>query len=178
MTNLTDWLTQARDRADAATEGPWHWRNTNAEVHLLGDRTRVVMGFERMGMHGAQPSFPRPGDGLIYPAGRDNLHAIPNALFMAHARTDLPATLDAIQAVLAIHHADGVYDPSDACGHKPDAPGYDDHHGENPDGDRLCYVTQVGSVCHVCHDVVDAEPFAFPCPTVRAIATALGVSEP
>lgn len=101
MTTLTDWLTAAKARADAATEGPWRWRNTTGEVYLLGARTRVVMGFERMGMHGAQPSFPRPSDGLIYPAGRENLNAIPNAAFMAHSRTEHPAMADALLVVLA-----------------------------------------------------------------------------
>lgn len=90
---MTDDLTRLKALARAATPGPWRWRNTQ-EVYLLGERSRVVMAFRRMGMNGAQPEF-RGADGLLFPAGRENLHAIPDATYIAAAHPQ--AVLDLIE---------------------------------------------------------------------------------
>lgn len=90
-------LEPIQNRLNAATPGPWHWRNTS-DVYLMGARTRVVMGFARMGMQGAQPQFVNE-DGLFIDAGKENLHAIPDAAFIANAPTDQARLLAAIQAV-------------------------------------------------------------------------------
>lgn len=81
--NVQDWLTHARDRADAATEGPW-------VASLAGRGARV-----------SEPSgYSLPG---CFTCGQneDGIYEPPDAAFIAAARTDLPAALDAIQAVLA-----------------------------------------------------------------------------
>jgi|GEM_PF-3354130 len=88
-------LTEIRTRLGAATPGPWHWRNTQ-EVYLVGAQTRIVMAFERMGMQGAQPSF-RDSDNLLWPAGRENLNAIPDATLIAHAPADIADLLAEVE---------------------------------------------------------------------------------
>ena len=98
-----DWIAKRRELLDAATEGPWYWRNTQA-VYLFGARSRVVMAFERMGMQGAQPVF-RDANNVLLPAGKANLHDIPDARFIADARTSLPLALDALQVVLEHHRS-------------------------------------------------------------------------
>lgn len=74
-----------RALADAATPGPWHWRNTqgrNGSIYLQGARTRIVMAFKRMGMAGAQPMFRRE-DGLLYESAEANINAFPDAAYIA-----------------------------------------------------------------------------------------------
>ncbi|MDQ0100474.1 hypothetical protein J2T10_000093 [Paenarthrobacter nicotinovorans] len=97
-------LEPIQNRLNAATPGPWHWRNTS-DVYLMGARTRVVMGFARMGMQGAQPQFVNE-DGLFIDAGKENLHAIPDAAFIANAPTDQARLLAAVQAVAELPHED------------------------------------------------------------------------
>lgn len=85
MTNITDWLTQARDRADAATPGPWDPIDEHDPILRRGDvTTRGHLGERYI---------------IAEHAGYD-------ADFIAAARTDLPAALDAIQAVLDLTDPD------------------------------------------------------------------------
>ena len=94
-------LDEIRARADAATAGPWRWRNSNGDVNLFGGgRSWVVMAFERMGMQRAQPVF-RGLDNLLYPAGKENLYDFADAQFIAHARTDVPALLAEVDRLRA-----------------------------------------------------------------------------
>lgn len=104
-------LEPIQNRLNAATPGPWHWRNTS-DVYLMGAKTRVVMGFARMGMQGAQPQFVNK-DGLFIDAGKENLHAIPDAAFIAAAPTDQARLLAAVQAVVVIHKPVKIYDECD-----------------------------------------------------------------
>lgn len=76
--------------AEAATAGPWYWRNTQ-DVYLFGDRSRVVMAFGRMGMQRAQPVFRDHATNLLVDAGKANINAFPDAAFIAESRTALPA---------------------------------------------------------------------------------------
>lgn len=102
MTDVVDELARIRALAEGATEGPWYWRNTG-DPYLMGKWSQVVMAFERMGMQGAQPSF-RDEHGFLVPAGRVNLNAIPDAAFIADARTTVPRLVAALEAVLALAH--------------------------------------------------------------------------
>ena len=90
MTDLlitTDELAEIRARVDAATEGPWHDR---------GD----VIAYEAP----AKPNFGWPNTGDV--AYLVNLCPAPaltvDAEFIAHARTDVPRLLDAVEAVLKV----------------------------------------------------------------------------
>lgn len=98
MTDLD--LDAIEARANAATDGPWFWRNTqgrSGDVYLQGARTRIVMAFKRMGMNGAQPMF-RGLDGLLYESADVNINQFPDAEFIAYARTDVPALVALVRA--------------------------------------------------------------------------------
>lgn len=99
---MTDYLDEIQARADAATPGPWRWRNSNLDPLLVGARTLVVMAFRRMGFNGAQPVFRDHERDVLVDAGRENINAFPDAVFIAHARTDVPRLVAAIRAVEAL----------------------------------------------------------------------------
>ncbi len=103
-----DWIKTRRELLDAATEGPWRWSNRQG-VYLFGKRSRVVMAFGRMGMHGAQPRF-CDERGILQDGGRANLNSFPDAARIADARTSLPRALDALEAVLAVLPEPGSVD--------------------------------------------------------------------
>ena len=85
-----------RALAEAATPGPWYWRNTG-DAYLFGTRSKVVMAFRRMGMNSAQPVFRDHTTNLLIDAGKANINALPDAAFIAAARTAVPALLDALE---------------------------------------------------------------------------------
>ncbi|BDZ40803.1 hypothetical protein GCM10025865_01020 [Paraoerskovia sediminicola] len=99
MSDETLDLEAIRKITDAATPGPWSWRNTGA-VYLHCEHTRIVMAFSRMGMQGAQPAF-RDSGGLLRDAGRENIYDYPDAKFIAHARTDVPALIAEVERLRA-----------------------------------------------------------------------------
>ena len=74
------------------TQGPWHWEVTpSGEIRLATpDRGKLyVMGFERKGMHGAQPGAGQHADGRFRHHRHVDQH--PVALFHAerlHHRSD------------------------------------------------------------------------------------------
>ena len=110
-----------KERCEKATPGPWGWFGyPNCSFYLATQHSgrRYVMGFERMGMRGAQPTFQvkgemkkgvdlcrfevarkvigieaakKPGSGVYRKdiVGFDH----PDAEFIAHARQDIPALL-------------------------------------------------------------------------------------
>jgi hypothetical protein len=117
-------LAPIKARLEAATPGPWSWRNTG-EPMLLGARSRLVMAFSRMGMGSAQPEF-RDRDGLIVKAGKANLNAFPDAVFIANAPTDITRLLAAVERALELHvkrhapaepWAQGYKFTGEHCGH-------------------------------------------------------------
>lgn len=110
-------IAEIRARAAASTPGPWCWTATKRlEVDLVAAVSGIpyVMGFRRLGMHGAQPVFAdgrdmaRPGwrAGLMKPAaeiGTTPAHLAwpnqrveidnPEATFIAAARADVDVLL-------------------------------------------------------------------------------------
>lgn len=84
MTALTDLLASWREKANAATSGPW----------LLGDED--VDGVP-IYLPSGMPLCASPDDGV---AGS---HSSENAEFIAESRTAVPRLLDAVEAVLALH---------------------------------------------------------------------------
>ena len=98
---MSDFLDRVRADLDAATPGPWRWRNTE-EPFLVGARSRIVMAFSRMGMQRAQPEF-RDADGLLTKAGKANLNPYPDARLIAHAPDRLDKMERALRAVMAMH---------------------------------------------------------------------------
>ena len=107
MSDLTEAeLVEIEARANAATEGPWYWRNSNINVYLLGARSRAVMAFKRMGMQGAQPEF-RDNDGLLHGVQKRNIYDFADADFIAHARTDVQVLLAEVRRLRAERDGDG-----------------------------------------------------------------------
>lgn len=109
-------LDEIQERMDAATPGPWAWRNTT-EPYLMGLRTRIVMAFRRMGTQGAQPQF-RDGHGVLVDAGKENLNDFPDAALIASAPADLAALVEfarRVEAVLDDHDStnEQVFDDLD-----------------------------------------------------------------
>lgn len=101
MSDLTEAeLVEIEARVNAATEGPWYWRNSNINVYLLGARSRAVMAFKRMGMQGAQPEF-RDDDGLLHGVQKRNISDFADADFIAHARTDVADLLAEVKRLRA-----------------------------------------------------------------------------
>lgn len=126
---MTDDFADIRQREAAATDGPWHWFGNTKTYNLrLGFWRKgwgrcTVMDFTRWGMQSAQPRFSDdsammhnasemavwevnrkatdPRDRSLY---RHDVVGIrhPDAEFIAHARTDVPRLLAALDAVLAV----------------------------------------------------------------------------
>ena len=120
MTDPRETLARIRKQADAATEGPWE---------LLGD-----------GEYVSGPGIlVAPDDGGVTSA---------DAEFIAAARTTVPALLDALEKVLALHPRVVVMAADPEFGQMED-----------------------DAICGAC--IVDYEAADWPCPNVRAITTAL-----
>lgn len=116
-------LKSIRRRVEAATPGPWRWGGNvkYQEVYLSTTHSgRIfVMRFVRWGLRGAQPQFQPKKDadwGLVDARDlvvkeadhRGDIETIdhPDATFIAHARTDIPALLAVAEAAahLLEHH--------------------------------------------------------------------------
>ena len=139
---MSSQLDAIKARAAAATDGPWvqgrfidshHTSRKSDEWKSNADeqeRLSVRVG-DPMGEHVARIT--------------DGDHS--DAVFIAHARQDIPALLAAVEAVLELH--------------EPEATGY---------GDWVCGAC-ISAGSH------DWESTAYPCPTVTAIQSALGEEE-
>lgn len=102
----------------AATPGPWRWRRSQGGGAFLIAETRgspLILDAVRHGMHGAELRFAvrNPADvgGLMHKANELDLGKHPDSSFLAHARTDVPSLVDALeQAVGLLNEID-----SDLC---------------------------------------------------------------
>lgn len=83
-----DALAAIRERAQAATEGPWWGGGSNRRRDAVG-----LVG--RLSDRGT-------GNAIAVLAGV-GMDRVADAEFIAHARTDVPALVGALEAVLAIH---------------------------------------------------------------------------
>ena len=86
-------LNEIEARANAATEGPWEWEGEAKAEWEIGANSLV-------------PSR-RPDDPVLYGYGYDasgiEVKTPADAEFIAHARTDVPALVAALRAVLKLH---------------------------------------------------------------------------
>mgnify|MGYP006950148405 FL=1 len=93
MTDPREALARIRKQTDAATEGPWEWEGEAKAEWELGANSLV-------------PSR-RPDDPVLYGYGYDasgiEVKTPADAEFIAHARTDVPALVAALRAVLNLH---------------------------------------------------------------------------
>ena len=134
-----DRLNEIEARANAATEGPWI-------VAIYKNECKVETKRERW--HVA--SYASPED----------------AAFIAHARTDVPALVAALRAVLDLHRESrNDVDHTPPCEHC---------HGEPGVHECGCWADEKWpTVCAVCMEGTKGASVAWPCPTVRAIEEAL-----
>lgn len=96
--SISDRLDEIQARADAATEGPW-----KIETHygMSQSRRRQIV----------VPGWMTP----IAVLGQENPYGDPDAEFIAHARTDVPALVAALRAVLDLHKPEKFMDFEDTC---------------------------------------------------------------
>lgn len=142
-------LDDIKARAEAATDGPWKWDNRRVPTlnGMAGSRdvyryeTEVIEA-DHNGECGCRSACQL--DLTVGPA---------DAEFIAHARTDVPALVAAVEAVLELH-ALGIGDLFTAEGIEA----------------RLAH-------CVECTQVEHKFVVRYPCPTVTAIRTALGEGE-
>jgi hypothetical protein len=129
-----DALAAIRERAQAATEGPWWGGGSNRRRDAVG-----LVG--RLSDRGT-------GNAIAVLAGV-GMDRVADAEFIAHARTDVPALVEALEAVLAIHE-------------------------EKPYGAAMTRVAPhvPDYVCSEC-TTPEGGCVPYPCSTVHAIETAL-----
>ena len=138
MTDPRETLARIRRRADAATEGPWEVKPYKGLAED-GDYVDSIVGSSQ--------------ESIVYQLGCGCCDiglevAHPDAEFIAAARTDVPALLDALEKVLRLHPRVVVLHADPEFGRMED--------------DAIC------GACIVNHEAAD-----WPCPNVRAITTAL-----
>lgn len=149
MTDLQAALGLIKARAKKATEGPWGYYTPQGQ--------------------GKDPIFgATPGDEVAL------VKRPADWRFIAHARTDVPRLVAAIEAVLKMHRQVPLY------GHEDDCTNTDEEHREEhfqSDGEFCCHELIEGWTCAECADVQDvaslAGPPEWPCPTVRALTDKL-----
>lgn len=90
MTSITEWIDAAQKRCDEATEGPWVAFGTNIGAVV----SECTCGLSR------SPYGHEPACGVEGPIADASE---PDAIFIAAARTDLPAALAALRAVEGEH---------------------------------------------------------------------------
>ena len=142
MPDPRETLARIRKRADAATPGPWApWRDQDGAPHMngllmVGNAAAVIPEGESW-VEGVDVN---PIAHTYTPEDRE---------FIAHARTDVPALLDALEKVLELHQP-----VTDGMGFTED--GY-------------------GGISPACSSCGTSDEYAvpYPCPTVTAITTAL-----
>ena len=123
-------LAEIRARVEAATEGPWFAEDRNLDEPWS---TTVVYNVFHNG--------DTPDRDLVAEAAYDN------AEFIAASRTDLPALLAAVEAVMELHQPE-LY--CNNAGHT------------NPD-----------VACPECVEFCTADEYLYPCPTITALTDAL-----
>ena len=154
--NAADRLNEIEARANAATEGPWTPDEyTEVDPDGFYELARVIA--------------PDPDGDDWCAIGVVHTGILrPDAEFIAHARTDVPALVAALRAVLDLHRPVRVYAYAEDCGC-----GNEDHVIiEDEWGEDLCFDTPTGDVrCAYCR--AEQSYVEHPCETVRAIEEAL-----
>ena len=169
MTDRPDpaaWIAKRRELLDAATEGPW----SAATGALVGDdEDEATHVWHRTYL--ADRAWMTVGKVLDNDMDQTTIE---DAEFIADARTSLPRALDALEAALKGHRPvsfsfswqTGVT-MHEVCGTCQDKAGV------HPCG---CWRDEdVSHLCAVCSDPEHRMEAPWPCMTVHAIATALGV---
>ena len=152
--SAADRLDQIEARANAATEGPWTPDEyTEVDPDGFYELSRVIApdpdGDDRCAIGVVHTGILRP-----------------DADFIAAARTDVPALVAALRAVLDLHReARNDVDRTPPCPHC---------HGEPGVHECGCWADEKWpTVCAVCMEGTKGASVEYPCATVRAIEEAL-----
>lgn len=145
MSELQDALDQIKVRAEKASEGPWV-----ADGSLIGSPYDAV--------------------GLAFGIKRRN-----DLSFIAHARTDVPRLVEAVEAVMKEHRpVFAVFNWRDGLRYEEPCEECHGAKGEHPCG---CWSSDEPDYrCYACETAVDAKTYAiakWPCPTVRTLTDKL-----
>lgn len=174
---VTERLAEIRARAEAATDGPWgHWPEAgDIEVFKADPAHPNTPGMSPTGGEHILASIrPRLGwGGEIYErTGRRPGGDEPDAEFIAHARTDVPALVKALEAVLEEHRpVHRIFSWSSGIRDEEPCP---DCHGKAGVHDCGCWADEdITYSCATCR-TDRGGGVDYPCPTVQAINEALG----
>lgn len=97
-------LREIEARCSVATEGPWEWIADGTFRLTTTHSGKIhVMRFCRNGMQGAQPMFRHAR--RIVPAKEIDIHAHPDAQFIAHARQDIPELIEEVLLLQSYNQA-------------------------------------------------------------------------
>ena len=163
-------LADIEQRTAAATEGPWEVNGPDedwAVIHSGPDSVIHAYTVHDPDCEGCTCGGDEAGHVAI---------SVEDAELIAHARMDLVDLTAAVRDVLALHAPAPVYAHIDDCGHPDDG----DHGIEGDRRDEyFCPDTPTGDVlCEGCGLDEDQEPTSYPCPTIRALATRLDLTDP
>lgn len=108
-------LAEIKAREQAATSAPWHWDVATANKSVdLENRRDKIMDFVRYGTNQAAPRFNVDGimeradtltksiPGMEHHRGFDDYINHPDAIFIEHARTDIPALVAEVERLHGI----------------------------------------------------------------------------
>ena len=158
MAKLTDLLDDIEARAEAATPGPWVEEDKGASA-------LVVEGTEGYSADGSCRAV------------AEEVYLAKDRAFIAHARTDVPQLVAALRAVRELHLPVPGYKLADDCPHTNDGSHAYFRHVVAEDGFEMCLdmPDPNWTTCVTCRDIYGNNS-EWPCPTVQAIASALGVA--
>lgn len=155
-------LDPIRERVQKASRGPWTFEREHHH-DMDGDPFSIPM--------------------VTGPDGQDVIlsgnigDSGPDLQFAAHARTDIPRLLAAVEKACSFHQRFPLYgnastdDEPGACPHDPDH-GLHFEPAEEP-GEWLCQGRHEGAVCSTCTDGPGGERLPWPCDEYAAILAAL-----
>ena len=166
-----DRLDEIQGRADEATAGPWvaghrsslDWLSQSPAIDNDGHEPGSAIG----PADAADPLW-----GSLWPSR----NATADAEFIASARTDVPALVAALREVLDLHKPMSMFEHEDACEDDSDEHREERHcEGSETIGEYFCLDLPTGiTLCAECSRDLDFDGRDYPCPTVRAVESALG----
>ena len=168
-----DRLNEIQARAEKATHGPWEVQEEEWAVISSGsDSVLHAFAVEKDCIECGTPQDECDTEVVL---------DIEDVEFIAHARSDVPALVAALRAVLDLHRKGTIYYHADHCDNPSDEH-IAERHDEYSDamGEYYCRDLPMHDVCRECSGVFDDEfeSVEFPCPTVRAVEAALGEVAP
>ena len=165
--SITDRLDAIHARADKATEGEWEARH-RANLDWLSQSPHVDNDGHEPGSSVGLADAVDPLWGSLWPSRNANA----DAEFIAHARTDVPALVGALRAVLDMHKPRAEQVLATDCS----AEACDCEDGCQTVPTEVCgHCCDIGNAAHhYAYEEGGIQTVLWPCPTAVAIEAALG----